>query len=168
VRHRISGKPTAGATVELSLQGEAAGIFRFGTFRTGSTGSLDDSITVRAWPGTYQLVVQTTSALGHDRVVRKVEVVSPARLLMTTDKPIYQPGQTVHLRGLIVNGGTQKAVDKNQPVTFEVSDPQGNKVFKEKTASRRPLASRFADFVLASELSLGRYTVSRHRGRRQR
>ena len=43
-------------------------------------------------------------------------------------------------------------------VTFEVSDPKGNKVFKEsRKSSAFGIAS--ADFVLASELNLGRYEM---------
>ena len=48
--------------------------------------------------------------------------------------------------------------NRNGSLVFEVSDPKGNKVFKEShTASTFGIAS--ADFVLADELNLGRYEV---------
>ena len=92
-----------------------------------------------------------------DHVVKKVEVQQPARVLLSSDKPIYQPGQTIHVRSLILNGRTEKPF-AGEAVTFEVSDPKGNKVFKEtRKTSGFGIAS--ADFVLASELNLGRYEI---------
>jgi alpha-2-macroglobulin-like protein len=51
------------------------------------------------------------------------------KLLLTTDKPIYQPGQLVNLRALSLGR------DGNRPIagadtTFEIEDAKGNKIFK--------------------------------------
>ena len=158
VRNRVSGRPVKGATVALSLSGKAAAPVKLGTFHTDADGSLSDAINIPEIPaGEYQLIVDVASALGRDHVVKKVEVQHPVRLLLSSDKPIYQPGQTIHLRSLMINGRTQKP-SAGEPVTFEVSDPKGNKVFKENhKASAFGIAS--ADFVLASELNLGRYEI---------
>ncbi|MGA2852934.1 MAG: MG2 domain-containing protein, partial [Verrucomicrobiota bacterium] len=158
VRNRVSNKPVAGATVELSLLSKTAGTIKLGVFHTDASGSITDSISIPdVTPGEYQLVVDSASALGRDNIVKKVEVEHPARVLLSSDKPIYQPGQTIHLRSLIINERTQKPF-ANEPVTFEVSDPRGNKVFKEThKASAYGIAS--ADFALADELNLGRYEI---------
>src|ERR1051326_3338461 len=158
VRNRTSGKPVEGAKVELSLRGKSARTVRLGTFQTDSKGSLVDSISIpEIPPGEYQLIVQAASSLGRDQVVQKVDVQHPARILLSPDKPIYQPGQTMHLRSLILNGRTEKPFAA-EAVTFEISDPKGNKVFKEtRKASGFGIAS--VDFVLASELNLGRYEI---------
>ena len=158
VRNRVSGKPIRGAKVELSLLDKTARTVKLGTFQTDSNGSLADLINVpEIRPGKYLLIVDVTSALGRDQVVKQVEVQHPARLLLTSDKPIYQPGQTIHIRSLTVNGRTEKPF-ANEAVTFEVSDPKGNKVFKEtRKSSGFGIAS--ADFVLASELNPGRYEI---------
>ena len=158
VRHRGSGKPVQGALVALSLLGKTAGSVTLGRFQTDSNGSLVDSINIpEVPPGEYELVVEVTSSLGRDHVVKKVEIHHPARILLSSDKPIYQPGQTIHLRSLILNSRTEKPVT-NEAVTFEISDPKGNKVFKEtRRTSGFGIAS--ADFVLASELNLGRYEL---------
>ena len=158
VRNRVSGKAVQGAKVELSLQGKTARTVKLGNLQTDSSGSLAESINIpEIPPGEYQLIVETTSSLGRDRVVKKVEVGHPARILLSTDKPIYQPGQTVHVRSLILSGRTEKPFAE-EVVTFEISDPKGNKVFKEtRKTSGFGIAS--ADFVLASELNLGRYEI---------
>jgi alpha-2-macroglobulin-like protein len=158
VRDRISGTPIKGARVELSLLGKNASSIKLGNFQTDATGSLIDVINIPTMPpGEYQLVLDTISPLGRDHIVREVEVQHAARVLLSSDKPIYQPGQTIHLRSLLVNGRTQKTFS-NETITFEVSDPKGNKVFKEsRKSSDFGIAS--ADFVLASELNLGRYEI---------
>ncbi len=157
VRNRISGTPIKGAEVVLSLRSKAAAV-KLGTFHTDAAGSLGDSLAIPDIPpGEYELVLETTSSVGKDRVLKKVEVQHPARVLLSSDKPIYQPGQIIHLRSLTLNGRTQKPFT-GEAVTFEVTDPKGNKVFKETRASSRfGIAS--ADFVLASELNLGRYEI---------
>ncbi|MGO8925353.1 MAG: MG2 domain-containing protein [Limisphaerales bacterium] len=157
VRNRVSGKPVKGAEVELGLRSKAR-IVKLGTFHTDVAGSIGDSITIPDIPlGPYELILESRSSLGSDRVVRKVEVQHPARLLLSSDKPLYQPGQTIHLRSLTLNGRTQKPF-AGEAVTFEVKDLKGNKVFKEtRKVSEFGIAS--VDFVLASESNLGRYEV---------
>ena len=158
VRNRLSGRPVRGTRVELSLRGKTAGIVKLGTFQTDSNGSLVDAINIPEIPaGEYQLIVDATSSLGRDHVVKKVDVQRPARVLLSSDKPVYQPGQTIHLRSLILDGRTEKPFS-NEQVTYEISDAKGNKVFKEtRTTSAFGIAS--ADFVLASELNPGRYEI---------
>lgn len=158
VRNRVSGKPVPSAELVLSLQNKITGVVKLGTFNTDANGSLHDSVNIpEIPPGEYELVVDATSSLGRDHVVKKVEIHHPVRILLSSDKPIYQPGQTVHLRSLILNGRTERPFT-NQAVTFEVCDPKGNKVFKEaRSTSGFGIAS--ADFVLASELNLGRYEL---------
>ncbi len=157
VRNRVSGKPVKGAEASLSLRSKETTV-NLGTFHTDATGSLGESLAIpNIPPGQYDLIIESQSSLGKDRIIKKVEIQHPARVLLSSDKPIYQPGQTIHLRSLTLNGRTQKPF-AGQTVTFEVKDPKGNKVFKETcTSSKFGIAS--ADFVLASELNLGRYGI---------
>ena len=142
----------------MSILGKAAPAIKLGIFQTDAYGSMTDAIIVpELLPGEYQLVVDSSSSLGRDHLVKKIEIQNPRRILLSSDKPLYQPGQTIHLRSLISNARTQKPFT-NEPVTFEVSDPKGNKVFKEtRKLSAFGIAS--VDFVLASELNLGRYEI---------
>jgi 5-hydroxyisourate hydrolase-like protein (transthyretin family) len=157
VRNRVSGKPVQGAEVKLSLRNNARTV-DLGSFRTDAAGSLGEAIDIPDIPpGEYEMILETKSRLGRDRVLKKLEVQHTARVLLSCDKPIYQPGQTIHLRSLLLNGRTQKPFT-GEAVTFEVKDPKGNKVFKEcRKSSDFGIAS--ANFVLASELNLGRYEI---------
>src|ERR1035441_5501982 len=107
VRNRVSGKPIKGADVELSLRSKATNV-KLGSFHPDVTGSLGDSIDIPEMPpGQYELILDSKSSFGRDHVVKKVEVQHPSRVFLSSDKPIYQPGQTIHLRSLTVNGRTQ-------------------------------------------------------------
>ena len=126
--------------------------------RTNALGTLDAQFNApKTAPGAYQLKIDVRSPLGSDTVTQAVQVQESMQLLLTADKPLYQPGQTVHLRALALDMATREALAE-RPVTFEVEDARGNKVFKEKqTLSRYGVAS--ADFVLADEVNMGLYTL---------
>ena len=47
-----------------------------------------------------RLIVETSSAAGKHRVEQPVTIQREYRLLLSTDKPLYQPGQTIHIRSL--------------------------------------------------------------------
>jgi 5-hydroxyisourate hydrolase-like protein (transthyretin family) len=158
VRDRVSGKPIENAGVGLQLFSAKTGTIKLGVFRTDASGSLAETVNIPdISPGEYELKVEVSSSLGRDHITRKVEVHHPMRLMLSSDKPIYQPGEVIHLRSLAVNSRTQKPFASGQ-ITFEVSDPKGNKVFKEsRSTSTFGIAS--TDFVLATELNEGRYVL---------
>ena len=158
VRNRQTGRPVQGAKLVLSLSSKSGVISQLGNFTTDASGSTVEAINIPAVPaGDYEFIVDATSSLGRDHIIKKVEIQQSVRILLSSDKPIYQPGQTIHVRSLILNARTDKPF-AGEGVTFEVSDPKGNKVFKEvRKTSGFGIAS--ADFVLASELNLGRYEM---------
>lgn len=63
------------------------------------------------------------------------------KLLLTTDKPVYQPGQVINLRALSLQQGTNTPSAK-AAVSFEVEDAKGNKLLK--------LASKTDQYGVAS------------------
>jgi uncharacterized protein YfaS (alpha-2-macroglobulin family) len=79
------------------------------------------------------------------------------RVLLTTDKPIYQPGQTIHLRALALENLSKKPLS-GQPVLFEIEDGKGNKILKRTlTSDSYGLAS--TQFKLGDVLNLGSFKV---------
>src|SRR5438067_3523518 len=122
VRDRTNGKPVAGAEVKLALSSQQFGRTALGTFTTSADGTLGEEIRMpEIAPGEYTLIVTSRSPLGADHIERKTEIFRAVRLLLTTDKPLYQPGQTIHLRALLANGRTQTRA-AGGTITFEVSD----------------------------------------------
>ena len=158
VRDRISLQPVKGAKVTLHLRAKNGREILLGQFRTDESGSLADPIPVPPLPpGDYRLTIDSESTLGRDQVAQQVKIQTAAGILLTSDKPLYQPGQTIHLRSLLLNQMTGSLLT-NELVTFEVKDAKGNKVFKEaRKSSGFGIVS--ADFVLATELNLGRYEL---------
>jgi hypothetical protein len=106
-------------------------------------------------PGQYTLEVASKSVMGEEKLERAVKLKSGAKILLTTDKPIYQPGHMMHIRTLVLRPVDQKPV-ANKEMQFEVEDPKGNKVFK-KTLTTSEFGIASVDFQLADEVNMGDY-----------
>jgi hypothetical protein len=105
--------------------------------------------------GTYQLHYVADTAIGTTEFSQNVRLEDKVSILLTTEKPIYQPGQTIHARALALNRADREAAGKRN-LTFEVEDSRGNKVFKKATETDEyGVAS--AEFALADEVNLGAY-----------
>jgi uncharacterized protein YfaS (alpha-2-macroglobulin family) len=108
-----------------------------------------------AMVGSYQLHYRVETLIGSTEFTQPVRLEDKASILLTTEKPIYQPGQTIHARALALNRANHEAV-ANRRLTFEVEDSRGNKVFKKVTKTDKfGIAS--AEFGLADEVNLGTY-----------
>jgi len=105
--------------------------------------------------GSYQLRFIADTPIGSTEYTQPVELKSKASILLTTEKPIYQPGQTIHVRALALNRADDKA-DSERKLTFELEDSRGNKVFKKATATDN-FGVASAEFSLADEVNLGAY-----------
>ena len=105
--------------------------------------------------GSYQLRFIADTPIGSTEYTQSVELKSKASILLTTEKPIYQPGQTIHVRALALNRADYKA-DSERKLTFELEDSRGNKVFKKVTATDG-FGVASAEFSLADEVNLGAY-----------
>ncbi len=85
--------------------------------------------------GSYTLVAKTQAQSMTAEASDQVEVAETAsKVLLTTDKPIYQPGQTIHLRTLALTPPSNVPL-ANVPVLLEVEDGKGNKIMKRALTS---------------------------------
>jgi uncharacterized protein YfaS (alpha-2-macroglobulin family) len=105
--------------------------------------------------GQYTLEVVTKSPLGEDKLQRAIHIKADAKILLLSDKPVYQPGQEMHLRALVLRPFDLKPVE-NAALLFEIEDGKGNKVFK-KTVKTTAFGVASADFQLADEVNQGDY-----------
>ena len=146
------------ADVRLALHSGTQSEIPLFTGNTTRLGTLDAQFALpRLAIKAYRLTVDVHSPLGSDRITEPVQVEQSAQIMLSTDKPLYQPGQTMHLRVLALDTATRAALGL-QPITFEVEDARGNKVFKRQDKlSKFGLAS--ADFTLADEVNMGSYTL---------
>jgi len=159
VQDFAAGKPVAGAQVKVSLQAEGIRPIPLFEGETDETGSLPVHFHMPAdAPSEAQLIVETKSDAGRDRVEQPVTIQRDYRLLLTSDKPLYQPGQTIHMRALALSTFDLTPA-RGATVDFLVEDPKGNKVFRQSvTASDFGVAA--ADFTLADMVNQGDYKLS--------
>jgi hypothetical protein len=105
--------------------------------------------------GSYRLHYVADTPIGSADSTETVQLEDKASILLTIEKPIYQPGQTIHVRALALNRADHDAVAARK-LTFELEDSRGNKVFKRVTETDKfGIAS--AEFGLADEVNLGTY-----------
>ena len=126
------------------------------------TGRLNERGTTRAnfrFPaglaGAFQLRYAVDTGLGQAESTQQIRLEEKASILLTTEKPVYQPGQTIHVRALALDRSNHQATGGRR-LTFEVDDSRGNKVFRKSTQTDAyGVAS--AEFGLADEVNLGTY-----------
>ncbi len=170
-----SGEPVSNVPISIYLQKPAQGaggsgienqpvkprdpgdnIFRG---RTGPEGTLDASFPI---PDDREGSLSLTIAAGIPGKTTDVEATVNIRreykIYLTTDKPLYQPGQVINIRALALSIPSMKPM-AGQDALLEVMDAKGNKVFKQ-TGQTSDFGITFARFQLADEVNMGTYKIT--------
>ncbi len=146
-------QPVKGANVTLSLA--ETPLFQ-GT--TDESGTLDAQFTLpKDVLGDQQLLVQVDINDATDEIRQPITIKDVYKILLTTDKPLYQPGQTIHIRSLALKKPDLQPAGEEE-MLFEVEDSKGNKVFKKKQPTNA-FGISSAEFQLARELNEGTYKI---------
>ncbi len=158
-------KPVKGANVKIELLNsttkQKTGLF---AGNTDAKGTVEPRITIPSLPeGSYTLIVNTRSRKGKNTIESPVSLERFCRILLSTDRPVYQPGQTIHIRSLAVLEGQRKSPESGTTI-FEVEDPKGNKVFK-KSMPIGAFGIASSDFILAREINMGNYRIKATMGK---
>ena len=143
----LSGERPASGDVRLTLwDGEVTLLSLVG--RVEGTGGLK-ILVPQIESGTYEIELRVEGILEARRA--PVEIVDGVALFVETDKPIYKPGQTVHVRLM-----TLDALLKPRPyaATIEVQDAKGLKVFR-KEVETDEFGMTTVDLPLSTEPNLG-------------
>lgn len=146
VRNGATQEPLAGARVVAEIEGGAKA-----EAQSGPDGCAELRLAAPAAPEAV-LVLTVISAIGEDRITRKVAIERPVRVLISTDKPIYQPQQTVHLRVLAMDDVALKPFRGD--VSLEIEDANGNRV-ERRTLRTSEFGIASLDLDLADEVVLG-------------
>lgn len=159
VRNAATGKTVAGATVNARLLRPDGATAWSGSSATDGEGfaAVEPALAADAAAGSYKLVVDASSGHGSSAVSETVTVKRSFRVMVTTDKPVYQPGQVIHLRALALATFDLHPVAGADAV-LEVKDAKGNKVFKHK-AKTSAYGIVAADFTLADQVNTGSYSA---------
>jgi len=163
-RQPASGEPAAALPVSVAFRpaGEAAAetapreLFSGTTDAQGNLVMPVDMPRELVGPGT--LLVRVLAAERPLEISANVAVESPTRVLLTTDKPIYQPGQQIHLRVLALRRPSLEP-DVGQPVVLEIFDGKGNKV-EHTTVTTDEYGIASTIFRLAREVNMGSYKLT--------
>ncbi len=146
----FSGQNPARGTVGLSLFGD-------GAFLASASGDIEGtgaiSLSVPRVPaGTYHL---SASGPGFSESAT-VNVASGDILFVETDKPLYKPGQDMHIRVLLLDIELKPLTGD---ITVEVRDAKGNKVFREVVRSDE-FGMANLTMPLSNEPILGNWSIS--------
>ncbi len=143
----LRGDRPAAGNVRLTLRdGEVT--LRSLVARVEGTGGLK-ILVPQVESGTYEIELRVEGV--RETRTAPVEIVDGVALFVETDKPIYKPGQTVHVRLM-----TLDALLKPRPyaATVEVQDAKGLKVFR-KEVKTDEFGMVTVDLPLSTEPNLG-------------
>ena len=151
-------RPVSGAQINVDLEDETRGRnVRLVSFVTNEHGTGAPQFQLPDWPvGEYQLKV-TLEGSDEDVITRLIDLKRNWHLMLSSDKPVYQPGQTIHVRSLARERSGSLPV-AGKALTFRVLDPKGNLVAIEKTASSKFGISSM-DLPLANEVIEGIWRI---------
>lgn len=162
--NHAAGSPLANVPVEFGLYRDlsskaGAKAVSLGSFQTNAQGIGQPRFQVPNWAdGDYELYVVARPEGKTEEVTHKVKLQRSWKLMVSSDKPVYQPGQEIHVRALALARPDLKPVAKQEAV-FTIADSKGNIIFKQQ----RPTSSygiTSADCLLASEVNEGPYTIT--------
>ncbi|MFQ6128432.1 MAG: alpha-2-macroglobulin family protein [Thermoplasmata archaeon] len=145
------GAPVANQDVTVDLI-TSGGVSRLYAGRTGPDGVALPTVIAPTGDEEGKLVV----ASGGDVVTRTVRLASSVRIFLSTDKPIYQPGQTVHIRTLTFEG--EASAVSTREITLDVISPDGDRIFR-KALDPNDFGIASFDYPLGAILPLGTYKL---------
>lgn len=156
---RQSNVALAGVPVVVTLRGPSGPPTQLAAFTTDGQGTGSPRLELPDWAdGTYRLDVTAKTPAGPETLTRDVKLKRAWKLLLSSDKPVYQPGQKILLRSLALRRPDLKPVGERSAV-FTLTDPRGNVLFKHtQPTSKFGIAS--AECELAREIQEGAYTVA--------
>ncbi len=117
---------------------------------------LEFNVPNEGWGGSASLTVVARKGQVVREATDTVDLVGHWSFFITTDKPLYQPGQTVHIRALL-HDWTRHAVAA-APLTFTIEDEENTLAFRATAVTSRFGVAR-ADWDVPESLRLGNYQI---------
>ena len=170
----VTQRPLKGVAVEATLTFDGSGDRDTVLKAKGATdgdgfATLDFELprTIETSDDDAELEVTARRGVLVEEADTRVEVQQAPRVLLTTDKPLYQPGQTVHMRALVFDQGGQALADEE--VSFKVGDEEDATAFTATLRTSRfgvasadwrmPESTRLGDYLLKLALDDDKYEV---------
>ncbi|MDM7921421.1 MAG: MG2 domain-containing protein, partial [Pyrinomonadaceae bacterium] len=165
--HPFTGQPAAGVGVTSKLEIELAGDDERELELSGTGVTNSDGFAV------VDFTLPPEVRLGGDGdvwvkgvkngIVREAEedlstLRDDIQILSITDKPIYQPEQTVNIRGILLKGLEAKTVVTGGLVEFRITDEDDTLLFREKVESSS-FGIVSASWQIPAGVRLGKYEI---------
>ena len=160
-QHPLTSRPARGVQIEGSIEfdddhDETTTIKARGVSNSDGVAILDFDLPGKIKSDDIKLTIKGVRGFVSDEEDRSIDLSQERFIFVSSDKPIYQPGQVLHARVLMF--GPAKRAIANAPVTLEISDPENEVLFRtELTTSRFGVAS--ADWSIPANSKLGRYGI---------
>jgi hypothetical protein len=154
-----SGLALAQVPVDIDLHSSKTDqLVHLVSFTTNAQGSGEPRFRLPDWQDEEcELRVTAHPAGGNEVIRRPVKLQRSWKLMLSSDKPVYQPGQEIHVRSLALRQSDLKPI-AGQEAIFAITDPKGNLVFKHKEATSAYGISAI-DYLLADEVIEGPYSI---------
>ena len=159
--HPLTGKPVAGVNIEgqMTFDGDdRADVVLKQSARTDASGfaTLDFQIPRALEDDEGKLEVTARRGVLLESAETDVELDRETQIMVSTDKPLYQPGQIVHTRILMFDSSRHAL--SGDTATIKISDPESSTAFRaDVTSSRFGVAG--ADWQIPENIRLGNYSV---------
>ena len=160
--HPITARPVAGVelTAELKFDNDREDSFKAsGVTNSRGYAMLDFNLPrdLIAEDGTLKIKAARGEFKQEAVIELRDDHLGTSNILLTTDKPLYQPGQTLHVRALARNF-SNRAIP-NADLEFVIKDPEGTTQFRaDLKTSRFGVAD--ADWQIPDNTRLGDYRIS--------
>jgi phosphatidate phosphatase APP1 len=157
--HPVTSRPVKGVRVEAKIEfdGNIEDMKVSGVTDANGFASLDFDLPRKIDDDEHiELKVAARRGILVEEADTDIEVDRGAQILISTDKPLYQPGQVLHARALVFDS-SKRAVSDGE-ATLEIKDPTDQTVFNvELKTSRFGIAS--ADWTIPDNIKLGDYSL---------
>ncbi len=147
----VNGNPRSRSEVRVYLVGEDETDLLYRGY-TSSDGICEVEVQMPDEDFQGELLVEGAS----ETITKKISVIGQNRLFVSTDKPIYQPGQTVHIRSLAFVD--DRPLDIHHGMTYTITTPENDRIFR-KTLYPNEYGIAWYNYSLSDLLPLGTYEL---------
>ncbi len=157
--HPITAKPVKNVDVSMELRfSEEKGETIKGSGLTDADGYALVVVEIPAKLSSDEAEMKVVARRGGfvRKVGHEVELKDSARIMVNTDKPIYQPGQPLHVRALVFDAGNRAV--PNAEATLTITDPEDTEVFESSLITSR-FGVATADWSIPENTRLGDYSI---------
>lgn len=158
--HPLTGHPIAGVNVEAWMSYEEGGDER--KLRTsGVTNSIGESLLEFKLPGPLKAEDAEIKVVArrdgfYQEAEEEISLLYPNQVLVSADKPLYQPGQVLHAR--ILGFDRDRKAWANVEGTLKIRDPEGSYIFRAGFKTSR-FGAASIDWPIADNARLGEYYI---------